>query len=208
MLHTDKVIVVEGKYDEIKLSGIIDAPIIKTDGFGIFKNKEKQDLLLKLAKTHGLIVMTDGDSAGFMIRNFLGNKIPDEYITNVYIPDLYGKEKRKTKPSAEGKLGVEGIPDDIIISAFERAGITQSGDIPVKDESRRITNLDFYEDGISGKPDSKAKRTAFLICLGLPEKMSSNALLKIINLLITYDEYKELVNSETSEYAKTGICRN
>ncbi len=208
MLHTDKVIVVEGKYDEIKLSGIIDAPIIKTDGFGIFKNKEKQNLLLRLAKAHGLIIMTDGDSAGFMIRNFLGNKIPDEYITNVYIPDLYGKEKRKTKPSAEGKLGVEGIPDDIIISAFERAGITKDGDTPVKDKSRRITNLDFFEDGISGKPDSKARRTDFLRRLGLPERMSSNALLKIINLLITYDEYKELVNSETSEYAETGIRRN
>ncbi|MDO4832082.1 MAG: toprim domain-containing protein [Clostridia bacterium] len=124
MLRTDKVIVVEGKYDEIKLSSIIDAPIIKTDGFGIFKDREKQSLIQRLAKKRGLIILTDGDSAGFMIRNFLGNKIPEELITHVYIPDLYGKEKRKAKPSSEGKLGVEGVPKDVIISAFERAGIS------------------------------------------------------------------------------------
>lgn len=205
MLHTDKVIVVEGKYDEIKLSGIIDAPIIKTDGFGIFKDKEKQNLLMKLAKSHGLVIMTDGDSAGFMIRNFLGNKIPSEYITNVYIPDLYGKEKRKVKPSAEGKLGVEGVPNEVIVSAFKRAGITELGETDEKSENtsnqRRITNIDFYEDGVSGNPGSKAKRICILKALELPEKMSSNALLKIINLLITYDEYKELVNSEVFKNA-------
>lgn len=205
MLHTDKVIVVEGKYDEIKLSGIIDAPIIKTDGFGIFKDKEKQNLLMKLAKSHGLVVMTDGDSAGFMIRNFLGNKIPSEYITNVYIPDLYGKEKRKVKPSAEGKLGVEGVPNEVIVSAFKRAGITELGETDEKSENtsnqRRITNIDFYEDGVSGNPGSKSKRICILKALELPEKMSSNALLKIINLLITYDEYKELVNSEVFKNA-------
>lgn len=205
MLHTDKVIVVEGKYDEIKLSGIIDAPIIKTDGFGIFKDKENQNLLMKLAKSHGLVVMTDGDSAGFMIRNFLGNKIPSEYITNVYIPDLYGKEKRKVKPSAEGKLGVEGVPNEVIVSAFKRAGITELGETDEKSENtsnqRRITNIDFYEDGVSGNPGSKSKRICILKALELPEKMSSNALLKIINLLITYDEYKELVNSEVFKNA-------
>lgn len=256
MLRTDKVIVVEGKYDEIKLSSIIDAPIIKTDGFGIFKDREKQSLLQRLAKKRGLIILTDGDSAGFMIRNFLGNKIPEELITHVYIPDLYGKEKRKAKPSSEGKLGVEGVPKDVIISAFERAGITElkektefeanfkfeekpglladsdievkpgfeaDYDIEVKPEfkkrfetgkkikseemskspktSRQIIGLDFYEDGISGKPESKEKRKKLLKALELPEKMSTTSLLKIINLLITYDEYKELVNREFSENA-------
>lgn len=256
MLRTDKVIVVEGKYDEIKLSSIIDAPIIKTDGFGIFKDREKQSLLQRLAKKRGLIILTDGDSAGFMIRNFLGNKIPEELITHVYIPDLYGKEKRKAKPSSEGKLGVEGVPKDVIISAFERAGITElkensefeanfkfeekpgllaDSDIEekpgleaasnlevktylkkqfeteekIKSEersktpktSRQITGLDFYEDGISGKPESKEKRKKLLKALELPEKMSTTSLLKIINLLITYDEYKELVNREFSENA-------
>lgn len=262
MLRTDKVIVVEGKYDEIKLSSIIDAPIIKTDGFGIFKDREKQSLLQRLAKKRGLIILTDGDSAGFMIRNFLGNKIPEEFITHVYIPDLYGKEKRKAKPSSEGKLGVEGVPKDVIISAFERAGITElnensgleanseleekteleakieleassefeeksgleaASDLEVKTylkkqfeteekikseersrspkTSRQIIGLDFYEDGISGKPESKEKRKKLLKALELPEKMSTTSLLKIINLLITYDEYKELVNREFSENA-------
>ena len=226
MLRTDKVIVVEGKYDEIKLSSIIDAPIIKTDGFGIFKDREKQSLLQRLAKKRGLIILTDGDSAGFMIRNFLGNKIPEEFITHVYIPDLYGKEKRKAKPSSEGKLGVEGVPKDVIISAFERAGITElkeNSELEANSEfkkrfeteekikleerskspktSRQITGLDFYEDGISGKPESKEKRKKLLKALELPEKMSTTSLLKIINLLITYDEYKELVNREFSENA-------
>lgn len=226
MLRTDKVIVVEGKYDEIKLSSIIDVPIIKTDGFGIFKDREKQSLLQRLAKKRGLIILTDGDSAGFMIRNFLGNKIPEEFITHVYIPDLYGKEKRKAKPSSEGKLGVEGVPKDVIISAFERAGITElkenseleansefkkrfETEEKIKSEerskspkiSRQITGLDFYEDGISGKPESKEKRKKLLKALELPEKMSTTSLLKIINLLITYDEYKELVNREFSENA-------
>lgn len=250
MLRTDKVIVVEGKYDEIKLSSIIDAPIIKTDGFGIFKDREKQSLLQRLAKKRGLIILTDGDSAGFMIRNFLGNKIPEEFITHVYIPDLYGKEKRKAKPSSEGKLGVEGVPKDVIISAFERAGITElkeNSELEAKTEfeaktkgeanseleaknklearsefkkhfetekkikseerskspktSRQITGLDFYEDGISGKPESKEKRKKLLKALELPEKMSTTSLLKIINLLITYDEYKELVNRDFSENA-------
>lgn len=192
MIHTDKIVVVEGKYDAIKLSGIIDATIIKTDGFGIFKDKEKQELLCRLAEKRGLIVLTDSDSAGFMIRNFLGSRIPQERITNVYVPDLYGKEKRKDKPSAEGKLGVEGIPAEILKEAFERAGI----DTEKKMESpqRKITSLDFYEDRITGNSNSKQRRLALQKELGLPERLSSTGLLKIINVLVTYDEYKELVN--------------
>ena len=192
MIHTDKIVVVEGKYDAIKLSGIIDATIIKTDGFGIFKDKEKQELLCRLAEKRGLIVLTDSDSAGFMIRNFLGSRIPQERITNVYVPDLYGKEKRKDKPSAEGKLGVEGIPAEILKEAFERAGI----DTEKKMESpqRKITSLDFYEDRITGNSNSKQRRLALQKELDLPERLSSTGLLKIINVLVTYDEYKELVN--------------
>lgn len=120
MIHTDKVVVVEGKYDAIKLDGILDATIITTDGFQIFKDKEKQNLLMTLAKRRGLIILTDSDSAGFMIRNFLGSRIPQEYITNVYIPDIYGKEKRKEKPSAEGTLGVEGMPVEVLKEAFKK----------------------------------------------------------------------------------------
>ena len=123
MLHTDKVIVVEGKYDAIRLANIIDATIIRTDGFGIFKDKEKQQLLRTLAEKRGLIVLTDSDSAGFLIRNFLKSSVPEKYITQVYIPDIYGKERRKDQPSAEGKLGVEGIPDEVLVECFRRAGV-------------------------------------------------------------------------------------
>lgn len=191
MIHTDKVVVVEGKYDEIKLAGIIDATIIKTDGFGIFKDKEKQQLLETLAEKRGLIILTDSDSAGFMIRNFVGSKIPADRITHVYIPDLYGKERRKTKASAEGKLGVEGVPVDVIVEAFEKAGV--SGDEKKPTPTRLITNIDFYDDGIIGGKDSKSRRIKLQKKLGLPERLSTSGLLKIINILITYDEYRELV---------------
>ncbi len=191
MIHTDKVVVVEGKYDEIKLAGIIDATIIKTDGFGIFKDKEKQQLLETLAEKRGLIILTDSDSAGFMIRNFVGSKIPSDRITHVYIPDLYGKERRKTKASAEGKLGVEGVPVDVIVEAFEKAGV--SGDEKKPTPTRLITNIDFYDDGIIGGKDSKSRRIKLQKKLGLPERLSTSGLLKIINILITYDEYRELV---------------
>lgn len=191
MLKTDKVIVVEGKYDAIKLANIIDAVIIPTDGFGVFKDKEKQALLCRLAEKRGLILLTDSDSAGFLIRNFLGNRVPQEQITHVFIPDIYGKEKRKTKSSAEGKLGVEGIPDEVLLEAFRRAGITEENPLPKS--QRQITHLDFYEDGLSGKPDSARKRQKILAQLDLPERMTGKQLLKVINMFIRYEEYKELV---------------
>ncbi|MBQ0135191.1 MAG: DUF4093 domain-containing protein [Oscillospiraceae bacterium] len=190
MIHTDKVVVVEGKYDAIKLDGILDATVITTDGFQIFKDKEKQNLLMTLATKRGLIVLTDSDSAGFMIRNFLGSRIPQEYITNVYIPDIYGKEKRKDKPSAEGTLGVEGMPVEVLEEAFKKAGVL--GEKP-KTLERQITRLDFYEDGLMGGVGSKEKREKLLLKLELPKRLSTTSLLKIINILITYDEYKELL---------------
>ena len=190
MIHTDKVVVVEGKYDAIKLDGILDATVITTDGFQIFKDKEKQSLLMTLATKRGLIVLTDSDSAGFMIRNFLGSRIPQEYITNVYIPDIYGKEKRKDKPSAEGTLGVEGMPVEVLEEAFKKAGVL--GEKP-KTLGRQITRLDFYEDGLMGGVGSKEKREKLLLKLELPKRLSTTSLLKIINILITYDEYKELL---------------
>ncbi len=195
MLKTDRVIVVEGKYDAIKLANIIDATVLPTDGFGIFKDKEKQALLRKLAKTRGLIVLTDSDSAGFLIRNFLGNTVPQEQITNVYIPDLYGKERRKAKPGAEGKLGVEGIPDAVLIESFRRAGITEYPESGSVERDRQITALDFYKDGLSGGPDSKEKRRQLLQKLDLPERMTGKQLLKVINLLVTYDQYCQAVQS-------------
>ena len=187
MIRTDRVIVVEGKYDAIKLANVADATIITTDGFGIFKDEQKQKLLMTLAEKRGLIVITDSDSAGFMIRNFIGNKVPAKYITNVYIPDIFGKEKRKDRPSAEGKLGVEGMPEKLLAEALEKyAGES-------KESGRQITRLDFFEDGLMGGPDSKERRRELLKKLDLPERLSTTGLLKIINILITYDEYRELI---------------
>lgn len=180
MLKTDKVIVVEGKYDAIRLANIVDAAILRTEGFGVFKDKEKQELLRTLGEKRGLLVLTDGDSAGMLIRNYIRNIVPAEQITDVYVPDLYGKEKRKDKPSKEGKLGVEGIPDDILIEALRKAGVTEEGDVrPAASNERLITRMDFYRDGLAGGPNSKAKRLALQSALGLPERMTGKQLLRI-----------------------------
>ena len=195
MLKTDKVIVLEGKYDAIRLANIVDAAILRTEGFGVFKDKEKQELLRTLGEKRGLLVLTDGDSAGMLIRNYIRNIVPAEQITDVYVPDLYGKEKRKDKPSKEGKLGVEGIPDDILIEALKKAGVTEEGDVrPAVSNERLITRMDFYRDGLAGGPNSKAKRLALQSALGLPERMTGKQLLRIINMMVSYDEYRALVD--------------
>lgn len=195
MLKTDKVIVVEGKYDAIRLANIVDAAILRTEGFGVFRDKEKQELLRTLAEKRGLLVLTDGDSAGMLIRNYIRNIVPAEQITDVYVPDLFGKEKRKDKPSKEGKLGVEGIPDDILIEALQKAGVTEEGDVrTVPSDERIITRMDFYRDGLAGGPNSKAKRLALQNALGLPERMTGKQLLRIINMMVSYDEYRALVD--------------
>lgn len=194
MIKVDQVVIVEGRYDKIKLSSIIDGIIIETEGFGIFKDKDKQRLIRKLAEKKGIVILTDSDSAGFVIRNFITSIVPKEHITNVYIPDIYGKEKRKTEASKEGKLGVEGVSADVITKAFEKAGIGVSE--CVKPEKREITLNDFYDDGLTGSADSKAKRQRLLKELDLPEKMSTKAMLDILNLFLTYEDYKKLVESE------------
>lgn len=189
MIKTDKAIIVEGKYDIIKLSNIVDGLIIKTDGFGIFKDKEKQKLLRRLAEEKGIIVLTDSDSAGFLIRKFLKSSIPEDRITNVYIPDVYGKEKRKTQAGKEGKLGVEGISEEALIEAFTKAGVMCNR---TADEERRlITNIDLYEAGLMGKENSKEKRIKLMKALALPERLSTSSLLKILNTFVTYDEFIE-----------------
>lgn len=194
MIKIDKVIIVEGRYDKIKLSSMIDGIIIETEGFGIFKDKDKQKLIRKLAETKGIAILTDSDSAGFVIRNFITSIVPKEYITNVYIPDIYGKEKRKDSPSKEGKLGVEGVSAEILKEAFKKAGIGvyQSE----TNERKKITLNDFFDDGLTGDTQSKRKRTDLLKKLDLPERMSTKAMLDILNTFITYDEYKKLVESE------------
>ena len=194
MIKVDRIIIVEGKYDKIKLSSMIDGIIIETEGFGIFKDKDKQKLIRKLAESKGIVILTDSDSAGFVIRNFITSIVPKEYITNVYIPDIYGKEKRKESASKEGKLGVEGVSVEILTDAFNKAGIGTSQSKAT--EKKKITLNDFFDDGLTGGAESKKKRTALLKSLDLPERMSTKAMLDILNTFITYDEYKRLVESE------------
>lgn len=193
MLKTDRIIIVEGKYDKIKLSSIIDAVIIETDGFGIFKDKQKQKLLRMLADNKGLVILTDSDSAGFTIRNFICGFVPKEKIINAYIPDVFGKERRKDTPSKEGKLGVEGVSSSLIKEALEKAGVLCSEDN--LSEKRVVTKTDFYLDGLTGGNDSKEKRLALLNYLSLPERMTTNALIEIINSVMTYEDYKNAVKA-------------
>lgn len=189
MIKIDKPIIVEGKYDVIKLSRIVDTLIIKTDGFGIFKDKEKQQLLRRLAGEKGIIVLTDSDSAGFLIRKFLKSSIPEDRITHVYIPDVYGKEKRKTQAGKEGKLGVEGISEAVLLDALKRAGVICSESC--SEERRLITNIDLYEAGLMGRDNSKEKRVKLMKALALPERLSTSSLLKILNTFVTYEEFTE-----------------
>lgn len=190
MVKLKQAVLVEGKYDKIRLSNILDCLIIQTDGFGIFKNKEKQQFLKRLAKEKGIIIMTDSDSAGFVIRNFVCNIVGQDNVINVYMPDIFGKEKRKDAPSAEGKLGVEGIDDEIILSCLERFGVT--GTVQTQ-KSREITNLDLYEYGLTGGDNSSEKRKILLKKLALPERMSKNNLLRTLNTFLTYEDFIESV---------------
>lgn len=197
MIKIKEAVIVEGKYDKIKLSGIIDTVIIETDGFAIFKDKEKQNLIRFLSEKRGIIIMTDSDSAGFKIRNFINGITKSENIKNVYIPDIYGKEKRKTESSKEGKLGVEGMQTEIIMTALEKAGVLY--DENNKNSGNEITHTDFFEDGVSGGENSSKIRKALAKELELPERISSSSLLKIINSYMTYDEYKEAIKTVQSK---------
>ncbi len=191
VIKINEAVIVEGRYDKIKLSNILDTVIVETDGFAIFKDKEKQNLIRFLADKRGIIIMTDSDSAGFKIRSFLKGIINNENVKNVYIPDIYGKEKRKTEASKEGKLGVEGVSVGVIMDALQKAGVLYTESM--KKEGREITHTDFFEDGISGGENSSNIRKTFAKELGLPERISSSALLKVINSYMTYEEYKEIV---------------
>ena len=187
MLKVEQAIIVEGKYDKIKISSIIDATIIVTNGYGIFKDKEKLELIRYYADKRGIIILTDSDSAGFRIRGYLKGAVPSGKITNVYIPDVFGKEKRKEKPSCEGKLGVEGIKKQLIIDAFEKAGIKFNGEI--HDQKKDLINVsDIYELGLTGKQDSSELRNKLLCELGLPQKLSTSAMLEILNSMLSKDQ--------------------
>lgn len=191
MIKIDRAVIVEGRYDKIKLSSILDTVIIETEGFGIFNNKEKQKLIRKLADTKGILILTDSDSAGFKIRSFIKGIVPAEQIKHAYIPDIFGKEKRKTEPSKEGKLGVEGVKKELIIESLQKAGVFCEE--TTTQEKREITKLDLYEDGLSGRENSDELRKKLLLHLDLPERLTSNALVQILNTFLTYDEYKKAI---------------
>ena len=191
MVKIKEAILVEGRYDKNALSQIVDAPILETNGFGIFKDKKQMALLRQVAEKRGLIVFTDADGAGFVIRNHVKSAIPGKYLKHAYTPDIFGKERRKDKAGKEGKLGVEGMKPEIILEALRRAGATLEGESAP--ESRSITKQDMMDLGLSGGADASAKRLALLKKLNLPEHMSANALLQALNLLYNLDELKSLL---------------
>ena len=194
MVKIKEAIVVEGRYDRNTLSQIVDATIFETNGFGIFKNKEQMALLRTVAQKRGLIVLTDSDGAGFVIRNHLKSAIPGAYLKHAYIPDIAGKEKRKAAPGKEGKLGVEGMRPEVILEALRACGATF--DDETQDSLRTaITKQDFVELGLSGGTDSSVKRLCVQKAMNLPEHMSANALLQALNLLMTADELRNLVTT-------------
>lgn len=186
-----EVIVVEGRYDKNTLSQVVDAVIVETGGFSVFHNKEKIDYLRHLARERGLILMTDPDGAGFVIRNYLKGSIPPEQIKQAYVPDIRGKERRKQRPGKEGKLGVEGMRPEVLLEALRRAGATIEGeDAPLL--GARITKADLYAAGLTGGADSRAARQRLLEQLDLPERLSTNALLEVLNALMTREAFRNL----------------
>lgn len=192
MIKIREAIIVEGKYDKNTLSQFIDAPIFQTNGFGIMKDRELVALLRKVAQTRGLIVFTDSDGGGFVIRNYLKSVIDPLLLKHAYIPDVYGKEKRKVAPGKEGKLGVEGMSQDILIERLRAAGATIEGET-VQIIEDPITKVVLYELGLSGRPNSSELRKKLLSKLELPEHMSPNALLQTLNLLYTKREIEDIV---------------
>ncbi len=185
MISVKEVIVVEGRYDKNTLSQVFDAVIVETSGFGLFKDGEKLALLRRLAEKRGLVVLTDSDGAGFVIRNYINGAIDPALVKMAYIPDVPGKERRKSSPSKEGKLGVEGMSAEVLIAALRRAGATLGGETATH-RTGGITKATLYELGLSGRPDSAARRRELLKKLDLPEKLGANALLDVLNAL--YDE--------------------
>lgn len=195
MRRVREAIVVEGRYDKNALSQVVDTVILETAGFGVFKDQERLALLRRLAQQRGIIVLTDSDGAGFVIRNFLKGAIPPEQVKHAYIPDIRGKERRKRAPGKEGKLGVEGMPPQLLLEALERAGATfLDGDGP-RSPRGELTPAQLYVLGLTGRPDSAQRRQALLKRLDLPEHMSAKALLTVLNALYTSDEVIQLVQT-------------
>lgn len=191
MIHIKQAIIVEGRYDVNKVKQLVDTIVIETSGFGIFNNKEKLDLIRRIAAERGILVLTDSDGAGFVIRNYLRGAIPKEQVRHAYIPQIAGKERRKAKGSKEGTLGVEGVPDEVIVQALQNAGVEC---IEEDTEKPKITKADFYEWGLAGVPGSNEKRKKLLCALNLPQHMTANALLEFINAIADYEEVKQIIS--------------
>lgn len=194
MMKIKEVIVVEGRYDKNTVSQAVDGTIIETSGFGIFTDSEKIDLLRKLADKRGLIILTDSDSAGFVIRGYLKGLLGTKNVKQAYIPDMLGREKRKRIQSKEGKLGVEGMTRDTIVNALQRAGATFEDANATVRTGDLITKADMYAIGLSGTEGSAGRRAALLQRLELPEHLSPNGLLDVLNALFTRDEFLDLLN--------------
>jgi len=191
MYRISEVIIVEGRYDKNTLMQLFDAVIIETGGFGVFNDREKQMLIRKMAEKRGIIVLTDSDGAGFVIRNFIKGCVDPKYVKHAYIPDIMGKERRKTKASKEGTLGVEGMSPEVLLDALKRCGAT------IDDESTgilsdKITKADMYAMGLSGRPDSAERRSRLKKTLDLPEKLSADGLLQVLNAIMSRDEFVKI----------------
>ena len=195
MIRIKEAIVVEGRYDANTLRQIVDAPVLETSGFGIFNDKERLNLLRRAAETRGLIILTDSDGAGFVIRRYLSGAIDPKLVKHAYIPDVLGKEKRKSAPSKEGKLGVEGMGPEVILEALRRAGATIEGESD-HPEPAGITKQDFYRCGLSGGAGSAEKRAELIREMELPDHLSANALLTAMNLLMTREEFLSRYNQQ------------
>ena len=202
MLKIREAIVVEGRYDKNTLAQIVDAPILETKGFGLFKDPKQLELLRSVAKKRGLIVLTDSDGAGFVIRNHIKSAIPAKYLKHAYIPDVAGKEKRKAAPGKEGKLGVEGMSPEVLLAALKNAGATIEGE-SMAQENDQITKQDFVEFGLSGGLNASERRKRLENRLHLPEHMSANALLQALNLLLSREELGEIVREWDNENGET-----
>ena len=205
MVKIKEAIVVEGKYDKNTLRQIVDTAVFQTDGFGVMNNREMLDFLRRVAQNRGLIILTDSDGAGFVIRNYLKGALPKEQVRHAYIPDIAGKEKRKTAPGKEGKLGVEGMEPEVLLQALRNAGATFENEGP-SEPCAPITKQDMYDWGLSGGKDSRQKRQQVLQALQLPAHMSANALLEALNVL--YDtntgseQIRSILQTEPSEERK------
>lgn len=197
MIKLRQTVIVEGRYDKARLAGLIDANILTTEGFLIFRDKEKLKLIQKLAAQDGIVILTDSDAAGFRIRSHIAGAVDAAQVTHVYIPDLFGKERRKPKPGAEGKLGVEGVSGEILRQAFEKAGLclppTETDALPVP----LITRADLAEWGLAGGENSAAFRQRLLQRMGLPTRMNAKAMLAVVNRLYTREAFLRLLEEES-----------